>query len=98
MDPEPASASRTSAHVGPSRFSAQEEPQLIEDDDPPNLSGPSIALFGLAIAFATVGVPLWAVLTERPVGRESFVPTALDRDGFKSASPLSFTRADQPRC
>ncbi|KGG25537.1 hypothetical protein EV14_2198 [Prochlorococcus sp. MIT 0703] len=60
------------------------------------MSAPSIALLGLTIAIATVGVPLAAVLTDRSAGRESMVPTALEKDGSQLSTPISFTRVGQP--
>ena len=93
MDPEPAAASRPSMDLEiTSRSSHQDVRQGIDDEDPFSLSGTSIALFGLAIAIAVVGVPLLAVVTDRPAGRESLVPTTFKSDGSKSSSSLPFTR------
>ena len=93
MDPEPAAVSKPSNKVDASlRFSYQEASEELDDDDPYGLSGPSIALLGLTIAVAVVGVPLFAVVTDRPVERESLVPTTFKSDGSKSSSPFSLTR------
>jgi len=90
MEPEPAEVSRPSIQaVESSRSSDLGVKEGIDDEDPYSLSGTSISLFGLAMAIAVVGVPLVAVLTERPPGRESIDPTALQSDGSKS--PLSFS-------
>ena len=94
MDPEPAAASRpTTQFEMSSRASHQGPTEGIDKEDPFSLSGTSIALFGLAMAIAVVGVPILAVITERPLGRESFVPTAFQSDGPKPSLPISFTRS-----
>ena len=93
MDPEPAAGSRPSTDFEiSSRSSHQHVREGIDDEDPFSLSGTSIALLGLAIAIAVVGVPLLAIVTDRPVERESLVPTTLKSNGSKSSSPFSITR------
>ena len=62
-----------------------------EQEDPFSLGPPSIALLGLTIAIATVGVPLAAVLTDRPLRRDLIVPTALELDGSQPSTPVSYT-------
>ena len=98
MDPEPAAIPRSSTQVDvSSRSSHQVANKGIDDDDPYTLSGTSIALFGLTMAMAVVGVPLVAVLTERPLERKSLVPTAITSDGSKSSLALPFSRLGQSR-
>ncbi len=97
MDPEPAAASRPSMDLEiTSRSSHQDVRQGIDDEDPFSLSGTSIALFGLAIAIAVVGVPLLAVVTDRPAGKESLAPTTFKSYGSKSSFPFSLTRLGKP--
>jgi len=97
MDPEPAVVSRPSIPAeASSRSSQQVDTQGLDEEDPYSLSGTSIALFGLAMAFAVVGIPLVAVLTERPFGKESLVPTVLKSDGSKSTRPIPLSRVSQP--
>ena len=97
MDPEPAAGSRPSTDFEiSSRSSHQHVREGIDDEDPFSLSGTSIALLGLAIAIAVVGVPLLAIVTDRPVERESLVPTAFQSDGSKSPIPISLSRTGKP--
>ena len=97
MDPEPAELSRLSSNVETStRSSHQGDMQGIEAEGRIVFNGPSISLLGLAIAFATVGIPLMAVLSERPLGRESKIPTALESDGSNPSLPISFKRVGKP--
>jgi|ETN01SMinimDraft_1059929.scaffolds.fasta_scaffold77470_2 hypothetical protein len=96
MDPEPAAIPRSSTQVdASSRPSNQLANKGIDDEDPYTLSSTSIALFGLTMAIAVVGVPLVAVLTERPLGRESLVPTTIKSDGSKSSLALPLSRLGQ---
>ena len=98
MDPEPAATSRPSAQIErSSRSFHQRVTEGIDDEDPFSLSGTSIALFGLAMAIAVIGVPLVAVVTERPLGRETLVPTAFQSDGSKPSIPISLTRFGESR-
>ena len=98
MDPEPVLVSRPSHPAeASSSLPQQGEKQGLDEEDPYSLSGTSTALFGLAMALAVVGVPLVAVLTERPFGRESLLPTALQSDGSQPALPIPVSRFSQPR-
>ena len=93
MDPEPAAGSRPSTDFEmSSKLSHQDVREDIDDEDPFSLSGTSIALLGLAIAIAVVGVPLLAVVTDRPAGRESLVPATFKSDGPNPSSSFPFTR------
>ena len=93
MDPEPAaSSSPTTDFEISSRTSHQAVREGVDEEDPFSLSGTSIAVLGLAIAIAVVGIPLLAIVTDRPIGRESLAPTTFKSDGSKSSSSLPFTR------
>ena len=90
MDSEPVSTSKSLNKVdSSSRISRQSETQVPEEEDPYSFGRTSSALLGLIIAIGTIGIPLVAVITERPLERESVIPTVLGRDGFKSSFPLS---------
>ncbi len=93
MDPEPASFLIPPNHVEMTQRSFQHGTKNEEEvKDRFNLSSTSIGLLGSAIAIALVGVPLIAVLIERPMAEERHVPNALKSDGSKFSSPISFTR------
>ncbi len=96
MDSEPVSASRPFKEFEwSSKSSLKEDVQASDDEDPLSLNGPSITLLGLTIAIATVGIPIVAVITERPFGRESVSPTILELDGSKSSLPISLARTSK---
>ena len=93
MDPEPASFLIPPNDVEMTQRSFQHGSEKeVNDEDPFNLSSTSIGFLGSAIAIALVGVPLIAVLTERPMAGERHVANALKSDGSKLSPPISFTR------
>ena len=101
MDPEPAVVSSPSSQVEVSLLSPdQTKAQEIAEEEPFPWRSPSNALLGLTIAIATIGVPIVAVLMERPLGKgkDSMVPTALDSDGSKTSAPISLARGCKPSC
>ena len=97
MDPEPSSVFKKSYKTDQSFFQdTNAEIQLIKEDETFKFNGPSIVLIGLIIAVSTLGVPLTAVLTERPSLREIVVPTALKSNGSEPSLSLSITRVGKP--
>jgi len=97
MDSEPVSVSRSDAQLIESSINSHlDEVNGNDDEEPYSFSGPSNALFGITIAIATIGIPSVAVLTERPIGLESILPTALETDGSKAPLPISVTRVSKP--
>ena len=97
MDPEPVAVSSPSSNFEESSSKSSIEVEGIDEDDPISLSGTSIAFFGLAMAIALVGVPLSAIVFDRPRVRERIAPTAFQSDGPESSLPISFTRFNKPR-
>ena len=96
MDPEPALMSNPKSQVNVSSGHIEEGyTKILEPEDPFSLNGPVVALIGLTIAIATVGVPLSVVLTERSLGKESLVPTALRTDGSNATLSFTFYRFGQ---
>ncbi len=90
MDLEPHFIKKRSSGFDDSSLYNNESDQLQSDDeDPYSFSSTSTALFGLAIVFVTLGIPLLAILNERPAAKQSTHPTSIDQNGLKSSS--SFT-------
>ncbi|MGC6482175.1 MAG: hypothetical protein ACON4T_01195 [Synechococcus sp.] len=84
MDPEPANGS----HSEP----PPPEASGIETLD---LAGPALLLIGFSLALATVGVPVVAVITDRPSGSVT-TTIAEDRDGSSLPSSLAIAGSRQP--
>ena len=97
MDPEPALFFKLSSEIDYSSESSLEGEKIgSEDEDPFSLSGPWLALLGLTIAVATLGIPLAAVLTDRPSGGGAIIPTALEINGPQPSLSVSVTRVGEP--
>ncbi len=69
----------------------KEDSLALDDEDPLSFSGPYVALLGMTIALATIIVPIFAVISERPLKQKSLVPTALEIDGSNIFAPIPFS-------
>ena len=98
MDSEPHLAKKpsSSSEDVPPRFNKDGDQLLPDEEDPYNLSGTSVSLFGLAIAFLMLGIPLLAVLTESPAAKKNYDQISLDQNGSKSHSPIPISRVSKP--
>jgi len=78
MDSTPAPLAISIAQVSASDQQSAEQAtnSKSETEEPFSLSNTFVALMGLTIAIATIGVPFAAVLTDKPLGGEGKAPTA----------------------
>tara|TARA_B100001996_G_C18539787_1_gene546470 strand:- start:524 stop:832 length:309 start_codon:yes stop_codon:yes gene_type:complete len=93
-EPEPGSLTNPSNHIEKAlRPSSEIESEDLESEEEAfRLKDPSTALLGLVIAVATVGIPLFAVITERKPEKGSVVPTAQLSYGSDKSISMSFRR------
>ena len=98
MDLDSTSFPITSKRSQSSESSHLEDFQGSEDEDPYSLHRTSNLIIGLAIAIASIGVPISVVLNERSFIHEKFTPNTLEPYGSKSSPPISFNRLGKPRC
>ena len=100
MDSEPHLAKKPSSSSSPEYvspgFNKDGDQLLTNEEDPYSLSGTSVSLFGLAIAFIMLVIPLLAVLIESPVAEKNYDPISLDNNGSKSHSPISISWISKP--
>ena len=82
MDLEPHLIKKKSAELDPHFFKKETDQQSSEeeDHDPFSFTSTSTSLIGLAIVFVTLGVPLLAVISERPETTKS-IPTSINQNG-----------------
>tara|TARA_B100000579_G_scaffold5_1_gene3 strand:- start:669 stop:965 length:297 start_codon:yes stop_codon:yes gene_type:complete len=98
MDLEPHLIKRQSSELD-SLFVNKETDQLSSDDeDPYSLNSTSTSLIGLAIVFVMLGIPLLAVISERPETKKSLIPTSINQNGPESSSPLTISRIGKSSC
>ena len=98
MDSEPHLAKKPSSsfeNVSPS-FNKDVDQLLPDQENPYSLSSTSVSLFGLAIAFLMLGIPLLAVFIESPAAKKNYDPISLDQNGSKSHSPISISWISKP--
>ncbi len=89
MDLEPNLIKKQSAEHDPLFFNKETDPESSDDEDPYSFNSTSTSLIGLAIVFVMLGVPLLAVISERPETKKSFLPTSINQNGPESPSSLT---------
>ena len=80
MDLEPHLIKKQSTDLDPLFFNKETDQLFSENEDPYSFNSTSTSLIGLAIVFVMLGVPLLAVISERPETTKSF-PTSIDKNG-----------------
>ncbi len=61
-----------------------------------SVAAPTLAVLGFILAFTSLGVPLIAVLTDRPMLGSLTPLTAQDHHGSEVPASLALSRANQP--
>ena len=80
MDLEPHLLNKQSSDLH-SPLQKKEKNQLTSDDeDPYSFSSTSTSLIGLAIVFVMLGIPLLAVVSERPEAK-NILPISINQNG-----------------
>ena len=92
MDLEPHLIKKQSADLDPPFFNKETDQPSSDDEDPYSFNSTSTSLIGLAIVFVMLGIPLLAVISERPETKKSFSPTSINQNGFESSSSFTIAR------
>ena len=82
MDLEPHLIEKQSSELEPSLLNKQKEQLISDDEDPYSFNSTSTSLIGLAIVFVMIGVPLLAVISERPETTQSLA-ISINQNGPK---------------
>ena len=98
MDLEPHLIKKQSAELDPPFFNKENDQISSDDEDPYSFNNTSTSLFGLAIVFVMLGVPLLAVISERPETKKSLIPTYINQNGPESSFSLPIARISKPSC
>ena len=80
MDLEPHLIKNHSPEIDPPLLNKETDQLSSDDEDPYSINSTSTSLIGLAIVFVMLGIPLLAVISERPVTTKS-IPTSLNQNG-----------------
>ncbi|WP_269609877.1 hypothetical protein [Prochlorococcus marinus] len=72
---------KQSSEIDPAFFNKETDQQSSDDEDPYSFNSTSTSLIGLAIVFVMLGIPLLAVISEKPETTKSFIPTSINQNG-----------------
>ena len=81
MDLEPHLIKKQSSELDQPLFNKETDQLSSDDDDPYSFNSTSTSLIGLAIVFVMLGIPLLAVISERPETTKTFIPTSINKNG-----------------
>ena len=98
MDLEPHLSKKQSAEIDANFLNKETDYSLSDDEDPYSFYSTSTSLIGLAIVFAMIGVPLLAVISERPETKKSLIPTSINQNGSESSSSFTITWISKSSC
>ena len=82
MDLEPHLIKKQSSKIDSPLFDSKTDQLLSDDEDPYSFHSTSTSLIGLAIVFVMLGIPLLAVISERPETTKS-IPTSINQNGLE---------------
>ena len=98
MDLDPHLMKKQSAELDPSFFNEETDQPSSDDEDPYSFNSTSTSLIGLAIVFVMLGVPLIAVISERPETKKSLIPTSINQNGLESSSSITIAWISKSSC
>ena len=80
MDLEPHLIKKQFTELDSNFFNQETDQPISDDEDPYSFNSTSTSLIGLAIVFVMLGIPLLAVISERPETTKS-LPTSINQNG-----------------
>ena len=80
MDLEPHLIKKQSSELDHPLVNKERDQLSSDDEDPYSFNSTSTSLVGLAIVFVMLGIPLLAVISERPETTKS-IPTSINKNG-----------------
>ena len=98
MDLEPHLSNKQSVELDANFLNKKTDHSLSDDEDPYSFYSTSTSLIGLVIVFAMIGVPLLAVISERPETKKSLIPTSINQNGSESSSSFTITWISKSSC
>ena len=80
MDLEPHLIKNPSSKLDLNLLNKEKDQLSTDDEDPYSFNSTSTSLIGLAIVFVMLGIPLFAVISQRPDTTKS-IPTSINQNG-----------------
>ena len=81
MDLEPHLIDKQSSELDPPLLNKETDQLSSNDEDPYSFNSTSTSLIGLAIVFVMLGIPLLAVISERPETTKSHTSISINQYG-----------------
>ena len=97
MDLEP-HFKKESAEAEPPFLSKDTDQKSSDDEDPYSFNSTSTSLIGLAIVCLMLGVPLLAVISDKPDTKKSLIPTSINQNGLESPSSITIAWISKSSC
>ena len=82
MDLEPHLTKKQLSELDPPLLNKEKDQLSSDDEDPYSFNSTSTSLIGLAIVFIMLGIPLFAVISDRQETPKS-IPTSINQNGLK---------------
>ena len=98
MNLEPNLINKQSAEIDSIFFNKETDQSSSDDEDPYSFNSTSTSLIGLAIVCVMLGVPLLAVMSEKPETKKSLIPTSINQNGLESSSSITISRISKSSC
>ena len=98
MDLEPHLIKKQSSELESTFFNKETDQISSDDEDPYSFNSTSTSLIGLAIVFVMLGVPLLAVISERPETKKFLIPTSINQNGPESSSSFTISWISKSSC
>ena len=98
MELEPHLIKKQSAEVESPSFIEENDQLSSDDEDPYSLNSTSSSLIGLVIVFLMLGVPLLAVISERPETKKNLIQTSINQNGPESSSSFAIAWISKSSC
>ena len=98
MDLEPHLINKKFPELVSPLFNKETDQPSSDDEDPYSFNSTSTSLIGLAIVFIMLGIPILAVVSERPETKKSFIPTSINKNGPESSSSLAIAWISKSSC
>ena len=97
MDLEPHLINKQSPEIDPPLLNKEKDQLSADDEDPYSFNSTSTSLIGLAIVFVMLGIPLLAVISERPETTKS-LPTSINQNGPECSSSFTIAWISKSSC
>ena len=98
MDLESNLINKQSPEIDPTLLNKEKDQLSADDEDPYSFNSTSTSLIGLAIVCVMLGVPLLAVISEKPETKKSLIPTSINPNGPESSPSFTIAWTSKSSC